>query len=97
MENILNNFFFNAIEPDMWQGATQGDRGSSPACSQQQSEEVTSGVARSHKKWEGPLNRTDEDCVAVDLSTLLKADFYFFFVCLFNSVPFLWVCLLVSR
>ena len=41
MENILNNFLFNAIEPDMWQGATQGDRGSSPACSQQQSEEVT--------------------------------------------------------
>lgn len=98
MENILNNFLFNAIEPDMWQGATQGDRGSSPACSQQQSEEVTSGVARSHKKWEGPLNRTDEDCVAVDFSTLLKADFYFcLFVCLIQCHSSGFVCLYHGR
>lgn len=33
-----------------------------------------------HTEWEGLLNKTDEDHVAVDFSIMLEADFYLFFV-----------------
>lgn len=95
-ENV-SNVLFNLIKPDFWMNTTKPKPlliGSQTGRKRELTL-LTSGVACSHKKWEG-LNKTDEYHVAGEFSLVLEADFYLF-ICLIQCYSSGFVCLYHGR